>query len=95
MPGFPHTRASSVARWSNYHGTIRDRAIPLVVVPDVPGALGAGAGGAGAGADGAAASSSSVDCACAAGAASTSRVASDAGWERKRMRNLDGDDPAA
>jgi hypothetical protein len=39
MPGFPHTRESSVARWSNYHGTIRDRAIPLVVVPGVPGAI--------------------------------------------------------
>ncbi len=36
MPGFPHTRVSSVARWSNYHGTIRDRAIPLVAVPDMP-----------------------------------------------------------
>jgi len=36
---FPHTRESSVERWSNYHGTIRDRAIPLQVVPGVPGAL--------------------------------------------------------
>jgi FAD/FMN-containing dehydrogenase len=36
VPHFPHTRVSSVARWSNYHGTIRDRAIPLVVVPDMP-----------------------------------------------------------
>jgi hypothetical protein len=40
MPHFPHTRVSSVARWSNYHGTIRDRAIPLVAVPDVPGEIG-------------------------------------------------------
>ena len=39
MPWFPHTRESSVARWSNYHGTIRDRAIPLYLVPGVPGAL--------------------------------------------------------
>ena len=39
VPAFPHTRESSVARWSNYHGTIRDRAIPLVVVPDVPGEI--------------------------------------------------------
>lgn len=36
---FPHTRESSVERWSNYHGTIRDRVIPLQVVPGVPGAL--------------------------------------------------------
>ena len=43
MPAFPHTRASSVARWSNYHGTIRDRAVPLVVVPGVPGAIDPGA----------------------------------------------------
>jgi len=39
MPDFPHTRESSVARWSNYHGTIRDRPIPLLVVPDVPGVI--------------------------------------------------------
>jgi FAD/FMN-containing dehydrogenase len=39
MPDFPHTKASSVAEWSNYHGTIRDRAIPLVVVPDMPGEI--------------------------------------------------------
>jgi hypothetical protein len=39
MPDFPYTRESSVARWSNYHGTIRDRAIPLLVVPDVPGEI--------------------------------------------------------
>ena len=39
MAWFPHTRDSSVARWSNYHGTIRDRAIPLHLVPGVPGAL--------------------------------------------------------
>ena len=43
MPVFPHTGASSVARWSNYHGTIRDRAIPLVVVPGLPGAIEPGA----------------------------------------------------
>jgi len=36
---FPHTRVSSVTRWSNYHGTIQDRAIPLVVVPDMPGEI--------------------------------------------------------
>src|SRR5262245_54265777 len=28
MALFPHTRDSSVVRWSNYHGTIRDRVIP-------------------------------------------------------------------
>lgn len=39
MPRFPHTRESSVARWSNYHGTIRDRMIPLLLVPGVPGAI--------------------------------------------------------
>src|SRR5262245_6007306 len=39
MALFPHTRDSSVVRWSNYHGTIRDRVIPLQVVPGVPGAL--------------------------------------------------------
>jgi hypothetical protein len=43
MPDFPHTRASSVASWSNYHGTIRDRAIPLVVVPDMPSEIDPGA----------------------------------------------------
>ena len=43
MPHFPHTRVSSVTRWSNYHGTIRDRAIPLVVVPDMPSEIGPGA----------------------------------------------------
>lgn len=36
---FPHTGASSVDRWSNYHGTIRDRAIPLLLVPGLPGAM--------------------------------------------------------
>jgi FAD/FMN-containing dehydrogenase len=36
---FPHTKTSSVRSWSNYHGTIRDRAIPLVVVPDMPGEI--------------------------------------------------------
>jgi FAD/FMN-containing dehydrogenase len=40
MPDFPHTRVSSVTRWSNFHGTIRDRAIPLVVVPDMPSEIG-------------------------------------------------------
>jgi FAD binding domain-containing protein len=39
MSRFPHTSESSVARWSNYHGTIRDRMIPLVLVPGVPGAI--------------------------------------------------------
>jgi hypothetical protein len=39
MALFPHTRESSVACWSNYHGTIRDRVIPLQVEPGVPGAL--------------------------------------------------------
>ena len=39
MPAFPHTRQSSVARWSNYHGTIRDRAIPMLLVPGEPGAI--------------------------------------------------------
>ena len=39
MPGFPYTRESSVARWSNFHGTIRDRAVPLLLVPDMPGAI--------------------------------------------------------
>jgi len=43
MPDFPHTRESSVARWSNYHGTIRDRAIPLLLVPEVPGEIDPGA----------------------------------------------------
>jgi hypothetical protein len=43
MPDFPHTRASSVARWSNFHGTIRDRTVPLVLVPDMPGAIDPGA----------------------------------------------------
>ncbi|MGH7339375.1 MAG: FAD-binding protein, partial [Candidatus Rokuibacteriota bacterium] len=43
MAGFPYTRESSVPRWSNYHGTIRDRAIPLLLVPDVPGAIDPGA----------------------------------------------------
>jgi hypothetical protein len=43
MLDFPHTRGSSVARWSNYHGTIRDRAIPHLLVPDVPGGIGPGA----------------------------------------------------
>jgi FAD/FMN-containing dehydrogenase len=43
LPDFPYTRESSVARWSNYHGTIRDRAIPLVLVPDLPGEIGPGA----------------------------------------------------
>jgi hypothetical protein len=38
MP-FPHTRESSIDRWSNFHGTIRDRAVPLFLVPDVPGAI--------------------------------------------------------
>ncbi len=42
-PDFPHTSVSSVARWSNYHGTIRDRTIPLVVVPDMPSEIGPGA----------------------------------------------------
>src|SRR5262245_1126211 len=36
---FPHTSESSIARWSNYHGTIRDRMIPLLLVPGVPGAI--------------------------------------------------------
>lgn len=43
MPGFPYTRESSVARWSNFHGTIQDRAIPLLLVPDVPGGIDPGA----------------------------------------------------
>jgi hypothetical protein len=43
MPDFPHTRVSSFARWSNYHGTIRNRAVPLVVVPDMPGEIDPGA----------------------------------------------------
>jgi hypothetical protein len=40
---FPYTRESSVARWSNFHGTIRDRAVPLLLVPDMPGAIETGA----------------------------------------------------
>jgi hypothetical protein len=43
MARFPHTRTSSVERWSNYHGTIRDRAIPLVLVPDMPSEIDPGA----------------------------------------------------
>ena len=43
MAWFPHTRESSTLRWSNYHGTIRDRAIPRHLVPGVPGALDPGA----------------------------------------------------
>ena len=43
VPAFPHTTQSSVARWSNFHGTIRDRAIPLLVVPDSPGVIDPGA----------------------------------------------------
>ena len=43
MPDFPYTRESSVAGWSNYHGTIRNRAIPLLLVPDMPGAIDPGA----------------------------------------------------
>jgi hypothetical protein len=39
MPPFPHTGESSVERWSNFHGTIRDRAIPRLLVPDLPGAI--------------------------------------------------------
>jgi FAD/FMN-containing dehydrogenase len=39
LPIFPHTRSSSVSRWSNFHGTIRDRAIPLHLVPGEPGAI--------------------------------------------------------
>lgn len=39
MATFPHTTESTVARWSNFHGTIRDRAIPLALVPDVPGLI--------------------------------------------------------
>jgi hypothetical protein len=43
MPDFPYTGASSFVRWSNYHGTIRNRAVPLVVVPDLPGEIDPGA----------------------------------------------------
>lgn len=43
MPAFSYTRESSVRRWSNFHGTIRNRAIPLLVVPDVPGEIDPGA----------------------------------------------------
>ncbi|HET6372698.1 MAG TPA: FAD-binding protein, partial [Candidatus Polarisedimenticolia bacterium] len=43
MPGFPYTRESAVARWSNFHGTIRDRAIPQLLVPDMPGEIDPGA----------------------------------------------------
>ena len=43
MPAFPHTRESSVARWSNYHGTIQNRTIPLLLVPGVPSAVDPGA----------------------------------------------------
>jgi len=43
VPGFPHTRESSVARWSNFHGTIRDRFVPQLLVPDMPGAIDASA----------------------------------------------------
>ncbi len=39
MPRFPHTRESSVDKWSNFHGTVKDRAIPLLLVPDLPGAI--------------------------------------------------------
>jgi hypothetical protein len=43
MPDFPYTSASPVARWSNYHGTIRRRPGPLRLVPDIPGRITPGA----------------------------------------------------
>lgn len=35
LPVFPHCEVKSVVRWSNYHGTVKDAALPIYCTPDV------------------------------------------------------------
>ncbi len=35
LPAIPHCEVKSVTRWSNYHGTIKDVALPVYCTPDV------------------------------------------------------------
>ncbi len=39
MVDFPYSKESRNIKWSNYHGTIKDFDVPLVVVPDIPGEI--------------------------------------------------------
>lgn len=43
MADFPFTEESAVTRWSNFHGTIEDVAVPLYCTPDVPSEIGSDA----------------------------------------------------
>ena len=37
IPKFPFTEVKTVEAWSNYHGTVANKKVPVYYTPDIPG----------------------------------------------------------